>query len=123
MEPVISFAVFTQMKVLTNAEGDRPPGEVRRRHHRERRTHEGPSHELLSIVTFPKPHFGYMLCVEMAKEGYTEGKSLHQIVAEERKLMTEDKWNEVFSFQNRSSGSSRCNSEERIRGVSALRIL
>ena len=41
-----------------------------------------------------------MLCAEMAKEGYTEGKSLHQIVVEERKLMTEEKWNEVFSFQN-----------------------
>ena len=28
------------------------------------------------------------------------GKSLHQIVVQERKLLTQQKWDEVFSFEN-----------------------
>ena len=99
MEPVISFAVFTQMKVMTNAmialrEKCVDGITVNAEHTKDLVMNS------LGIVTLLKPHFGYMLCAEMAKEGYTEGKSLHQIVVEERKLMTEDKWNEVFSFQN-----------------------
>ena len=99
MEPVISFAVFTQMKVLTNAmialREKCVDGITANAEHTKDLVMNS-----LGIVTLLKPHFGYMLCAEMAKEGYTEGKSLHQIVVEERKLMTEDKWNEVFSFQN-----------------------
>ena len=99
MEPVISFAVYTSMKVVTNAmialrekcvEGITANAE----HTKDLVMNS------LGIVTLLKPHFGYMLCAEMAKEGYLTGKSLHQIVVEERKLMTEEKWNEVFSFQN-----------------------
>ena len=33
-------------------------------------------------------------------EGYLENKSIHQIVVEERKLLTQQKWDEVFSFEN-----------------------
>ena len=33
-------------------------------------------------------------------EGYLTGKSLHQIVVEARKLLTQPKWDEVFSFDN-----------------------
>ena len=99
MEPVISFAVFTQMKVLTNAmialREKCVDGITANAEHTKDLVMNS-----LGIVTLLKPHFGYMLCAEMAKEGYTEGKSLHQIVVEERKLMTEEKWNEVFSFQN-----------------------
>ena len=99
MEPVISFAVFTQMKVLTNAmialRTKCVEGITANAKHTEELVMNS-----LGIVTLLKPHLGYMLCAEMAKEGYTQGKSLHQIVVEERKLMTEEKWKEVFSFQN-----------------------
>ena len=37
---------------------------------------------------------------EIAKEGYETGKSLYDIVVKERKLLTQQKWDEVFSFEN-----------------------
>jgi aspartate ammonia-lyase len=47
-----------------------------------------------------KPSLGYKLCSEVAKECHVTGKSLHDVVVIERKLLTEEKWNEVFSFEN-----------------------
>ena len=37
---------------------------------------------------------------DIAREGYETGKSLHDIVVKERKLLTQEKWDEVFSFEN-----------------------
>ena len=54
----------------------------------------------LGIITVLKPSLGYKQCADIAREGYTTGKSLHQIVVEERKLLTQEKWDEVFSFEN-----------------------
>jgi len=53
----------------------------------------------LGIVTVLKPLLGYKQCAEIAREGYTQGKSLHQIVVAERKLLTQQKWDEIFSFE------------------------
>ena len=54
----------------------------------------------LGIVTVLKPSLGYKQCAEIAREGYETGKPLHQIVVKERKLLTQEKWDEVFSFEN-----------------------
>lgn len=54
----------------------------------------------LGIVTVLKPSLGCKLCAEIAREGYETGKSLRQIVVEERQLLTAQKWDEVFSFEN-----------------------
>jgi aspartate ammonia-lyase len=54
----------------------------------------------LGIVTLLKPSLGYKQCAEMAREGFLTGKSLHEIVVRERKLLTQEKWDEVFSFDN-----------------------
>jgi aspartate ammonia-lyase len=54
----------------------------------------------LGIVTVLKPSLGYKLCAEIAREGYESGKPLHDIVVNERKLLTQQKWDEVFSFEN-----------------------
>jgi aspartate ammonia-lyase len=54
----------------------------------------------LGIVTVLKPSLGYKQCAEMAREGFLTGKSLHQIVVQERKLLTQEKWDETFSFEN-----------------------
>jgi len=54
----------------------------------------------LGIITVLKPSLGYKQCAEIAKEGYLTGKSLHDIVVKERKLLTQDKWDEVFAFDN-----------------------
>jgi aspartate ammonia-lyase len=47
-----------------------------------------------------KPSLGYKQCAEIAREGYETGKSLHDIVVKERKLLTQEKWDAVFSFEN-----------------------
>jgi aspartate ammonia-lyase len=53
----------------------------------------------LGIVTVLKPLLGYKQGAEIAREGYREGKSLHQIVVLERKLLTQETWDEMFSFE------------------------
>ncbi|HEX5675461.1 MAG TPA: aspartate ammonia-lyase, partial [Azonexus sp.] len=60
----------------------------------------------LGIITVLKPTLGYKLCAEIAREGYETGKSLHAIVVNERRLMTEAQWDEVFSFENLISPKS-----------------
>jgi len=54
----------------------------------------------LAIVTLLKPTLGYKQCAEIAREGYETGKSLHDIVVMERKLLTQTQWDGVFSFEN-----------------------
>ena len=54
----------------------------------------------LGIVTVLKPLLGYKTCAEIAREGYETSKSLHQIVVQERRLLTQAQWDETFSFEN-----------------------
>ena len=54
----------------------------------------------LGIITVLTPSLGYKQCAEIAHEGYETGKSLHDIVVKERKLISQQKWDEVFSFEN-----------------------
>jgi aspartate ammonia-lyase len=54
----------------------------------------------LGIVTLLKPSLGYKQCAELAREGYETGKSLHDIVVQERKLLTQERWDQIFSFEN-----------------------
>ncbi|GAB3774844.1 aspartate ammonia-lyase [Ramlibacter monticola] len=99
MEPVITFALFTSISTMQHAvstlrvhciEGITANVE----HSREMVLNS------LGIVTVLKPSLGYKQCAEIAREGYETGKSLHDIVVNERKLLTQEKWDEVFSFEN-----------------------
>jgi aspartate ammonia-lyase len=54
----------------------------------------------LGIVTVLKPSLGYKQCAELAREGHQTGKSLHDIVVNERHLLSQEKWDEIFSFEN-----------------------
>lgn len=99
MEPVISFAVYTQMKVLTNAcialrekcvdgivvNADRCKDLVM---------------GSLGIITVLKPHFGYKPCANIAREGFLTGKSLHQLLVDEKKMITQQQWDEIFTYDN-----------------------
>ncbi len=60
----------------------------------------------LGIVTVLKPTLGYKQCAEIAREGYESGKSLQQIVVEERQLLSQEQWDEIFSFENLISPQS-----------------
>ena len=54
----------------------------------------------LGIVTLLKPHFGYKPCANVAREGFLTGKSLHQLVVEEKKMMTQEQWDRTFTYEN-----------------------
>ena len=99
MEPVITLALFTSISTMENAvnalrvhciDGITANAE----HTRDLVLNS------LGIVTLLKPHFGYKQCADIAHEGYLTGKSLQDIVVKERKLLSQEKWDEVFSFEN-----------------------
>ncbi|HUL67208.1 MAG TPA: aspartate ammonia-lyase [Burkholderiaceae bacterium] len=99
MEPVITFALFTSIATMQNAVESLRTNCVdgitaNAEHSRDMVLNS------LGIVTVLKPSLGYKQCAEIAREGYETGRSLHDIVVKERKLMTQQKWDEVFSFDN-----------------------
>ncbi len=99
MEPVITYALFTSISTMENAiNGLRThciDGITANAEH---------SRDLvmnsLGIITVLKPSLGYKQCAEIARECHQTGKSLHDVVVKERKLLTQDHWDEVFSFEN-----------------------
>jgi len=99
MEPVITFALFTSIFTMENAVDSLRVNCVQGitanvEHARSMVLNS------LGIVTALKPTLGYKLCSEIAREGYETGKSLHEIVVTERRLMTQEQWDKVFSFDN-----------------------
>jgi aspartate ammonia-lyase len=99
MEPVITFALFTSISTMEHAVESLRVHCIDGITANAERTRDMVLNSL-GIVTVLKPSLGYKKCGEIAREGYETGKSLHQIVVVERKLLTEEKWNEVFSFEN-----------------------
>ena len=99
MEPVITFALFTSISTMENAVDSLRVNCVQGITANAERTREMVLNSL-GIVTVLKPSLGYKQCAEIAREGYETGKSLHDIVVKERKLLTQEKWDEVFSFEN-----------------------
>ena len=99
MEPVISFALYLQMKVLTNA-----CNALREKCIDGIVVNEKHCEELvmgsLGIITVLKPHFGYKPCANIAREGFLTGKSLHQLIVEEKKMLTQEEWDKVFTHDN-----------------------
>jgi aspartate ammonia-lyase len=99
MEPVITFALFTSIHTMQNAVDSLRANCVDGITANAERTRDMVLNSL-GIVTLLKPSLGYKRCAEIAREGYESGKSLHRIVVEERKLLTQAQWDEVFSFEN-----------------------
>ncbi|MNS59982.1 Aspartate ammonia-lyase [compost metagenome] len=54
----------------------------------------------VGIVTSLNPLLGYEECSAIAKEALKSGKSVHQIVVDEKGLLSQDKWDEIYSFEN-----------------------
>ncbi len=99
MEPVISFALFTSISTMENAVDSLRVNCVAGITANADRTRDMVLNSL-GIVTVLKPLLGYKPCAEIAREGYETGKSLHQIVVQERRLLTQAQWDETFSFEN-----------------------
>ena len=99
MEPVITFALFTSIATMEHAVDSLRVHCVDGITANAERTRDMVLNSL-GIVTLLKPSLGYKRCAEIAREGYETGKSLHDIVVTERKLLTQEKWDELFSFEN-----------------------
>ncbi len=99
MEPVITFALFSSITTMERAVESLRVNCIQGITANAERTRDMVLNSL-GIVTVLKPSLGYKQCAEIAREGYLSGKSLHDIVVKERKLLTQQKWDEVFSFEN-----------------------
>jgi len=99
MEPVITFALFGSIammeRAVTSLRVNCVEGITANAEHTKDMVLNS-----LGIITVLKPSLGYKQCADIAHEGHATGKSLHQIVVQERKLLTQQKWDEVFSFEN-----------------------
>ena len=99
MEPVITFSLFTSLQYMTNAVQtlikDCIDGIT---------ANEAISSNMvmnsIGIVTALNPILGYETSASIAKEALASGKSVHQIAVEERKLITQAKWDELYSVEN-----------------------
>ncbi len=99
MEPVITFALFVSITTMQRAVESLRVNCIEGITANADRTRDMVLNAL-GIVTVLKPSLGYKQCAELAREGYETGKSLHDIVVKERKLLTQERWDEVFSFEN-----------------------
>ncbi len=99
MEPVIAFSLFLSINAMENAVKSLQLHCVDGITANSERTRDMVL-QSLGIVTLLKPILGYKLCAEIAREGYRENKSLRQIVVEQRRLLTPERWEEIFSFEN-----------------------
>lgn len=99
MEPVIAFSMFTSLQYLRNAietlidkciTGITANAD----HAREMVMNS------IGIVTQLNPILGYEASASIAGEALKTGKSVHDIVVMERALITQEKWDEIFSLDN-----------------------
>ncbi|MDR0439516.1 MAG: aspartate ammonia-lyase [Candidatus Accumulibacter sp.] len=99
MEPVITFALFTSIFTMENAVNSLRKNCVDGITANEKHTNEMVLNSL-GIITLLKPSLGYKQCAEIVRECYQTGKSLHDVVVKERKLLTQAHWDETFTFEN-----------------------
>ncbi len=99
MEPVIAFAMFTSLAYLQNAVNTLTEkciiGITANKDHSAALVMNS-----IGIVTQLNPILGYEESASIAGEALISGKSLHTIVVVERKLIPQEKWDEIFSFEN-----------------------
>ena len=99
MEPVIGFALFTSLEYLTKACNTLKDkcivGITANAEHAKDLVMNS-----IGIVTQLNPILGYESSASIAKEALKTGKSIHDIVVNERKLITQEKWDEIYSIEN-----------------------
>lgn len=99
MEPVIGFAMFTSLDYLGNAIETLVDkcinGITANKEHCFNMVMNS-----IGIVTQLNPILGYEESSSIAGEALKTGKSIHDIVVIERKLITQSKWDEIYSLEN-----------------------
>jgi aspartate ammonia-lyase len=99
MEPVIGFSLFTSLEYMTNAIATLIDKCIVGITANEKVCLDFVMNSI-GIVTALNPVLGYETCSEIAKEAEITGKSLHTIVVKERKFLTQEKWDQIYSFEN-----------------------
>lgn len=99
MEPVIGFALFTSITYMTNACNTLREKCVVGITANAQRTQDMVM-QSIGIVTQLNPIIGYEKSAAIAKEALETGKSVHDIAVKEKKLVTQEKWDEIFTFEN-----------------------
>jgi aspartate ammonia-lyase len=99
MEPVIAYSLFTSITFMMRAldtlrekciDGITANQEVTKQM----------VMNSIGIVTQLNPVIGYEKSAGMAGEALKTGKSIHQLAVIEHKYITQEKWDEIFSFEN-----------------------
>lgn len=99
MEPVIGFSLFTSLGYMSNAVNtliDKCINGITAN----AKVCENFVMNSIGIVTALNPILGYEMCSDITREALASGKSVHDIVVKERKLISQKKWEEIYSFEN-----------------------
>lgn len=99
MEPVIGYSLFNSISFLTKAcdtlRSKAIDGITANAKHTEQMVMNS-----VGIVTLLNPILGYEESSSIAKEALNENKSIYDIAVLERKVITQEKWDELFKFDN-----------------------
>jgi aspartate ammonia-lyase len=99
MEPVIAFSLFTSLDYLSNAVKTLSEKCVRGITANEKLCYDNVMNSI-GIVTMLNPVVGYETAASVAKQAATEHKSIHTIVVKERKLISQEKWDQIYTLEN-----------------------
>ncbi len=99
MEPVIAFGLFFSIFSMENAVNTLREKCVVGITANAERTRDMVMNST-SIVTLLNPVIGYKRAAEIAREAHESGKSIHDIAVAERKLVTQQQWDRLYSFDN-----------------------
>ncbi|WP_142682945.1 aspartate ammonia-lyase [Chitinophaga polysaccharea] len=99
MEPTIAFALFTAITYMNNACKALKDKCVVGITANADRTRDMVMHSI-GIVTQLNPIIGYEKCSAIAREALETGKSVHDLAVKEKKWVTQEKWDEIFTFDN-----------------------
>ncbi len=99
MEPVIAFGLFFSIFSMENAVNTLREKCVVGITANADRTRDMVMNST-SIVTLLNPVIGYKRAAEIAREAHESGKSIHDIAVAERKLVTQQQWDRLYSFDN-----------------------
>jgi aspartate ammonia-lyase len=99
MEPTIAFALFTAITYMNNACKTLKDKCVVGITANADRTREMVM-QSIGIVTQLNPIIGYEKCSAIAREALETGKSVHDLAVKEKQWVTQEKWDEIFTFDN-----------------------
>jgi len=99
MEPVISYSLFNSIKFLSRACDTLRTKAIDGITANEQHLTDMVMNSV-GIVTLLNPILGYEVSSSIAKEALDENKSIYDIAVKERKLITQEKWDQLFKFEN-----------------------